>query len=273
MVNWWAAGASGFDIYGTNNITPKGNLVYTNGEVGTAFRLDGQTTCLPIAGGTEISPNWTLCMWYFHQRSRNPSVCILGDQTYAIKVEQWSNTDEVGISQSGVADYLFSPAYTIPINVWTHLSFVANSSTVTLYTNGVMEGTVSASSFKLPRSYVGADMFSAVSGVFSDFSLGGLDEIQIFTNALSASQILSIYNAGHAGLVRAPQFTAITNVTGSQVQLNLIGQTGKSINLLSSTDLLNWSTLGTVSNPTGATNYTDSATASPQKFYQATQKY
>lgn len=272
MVNWWAAGANGYDIYGTNNITPKGNLLYTNGEVGTAFRLDGETTCLPVSGGAEISPNWTLCLWLYHVRSRCTAASILGDQTYAIKVEQYSNTDEVGISESGVGDYVFSPACIVPFDVWTHLAFVANSSTVTLYTNGIQEGTVSASNFMLPRSYLGADMFPAV-GAFADFASGNLDEIQVFTNALTASQIKAIYNAGSAGLVRAPQFTGITNFYNGQVQLNLIGQTGKAITLLSSTNLSNWSTLGTVSNPIGVTNYTDAAAVSPQKFYQATQKY
>jgi len=273
MVNWWAAGGNGFDIYGTNNFTPAGHMYYTNGEVQTAFHFDGQTTCLPVSGGTEISPNWTASMWIYHTRSRCDAASVLGDQTYAIKVEQYSNTDEVGISESSAGDYVFSPAYTIPFNVWTYLAFVANSTNVILYTNGVQEGTVTASNFKLPRSYIGADNFSTISGVFADFMAGAVDELQIFTNALAASQIKAIYNAGSAGLVRAPQFTSVTNLNSGQVQLNVIGQTGKTITLLSSTNLFNWSTLATVSNSTGATNYTGSTTPSPQTFYQATQKY
>ena len=105
-----------------------------------------------------------------------------------------------------------------------------------------------------------------------DCNAGALDEIQVFNRALSASEIKSIYNAGSAGLVRAPQFTAVTNLNSGRVTLGLIGQTGKSITLRSSTNLVNWSSAATISNPTGATNYTDT-TASSQKFYQATQKY
>ncbi len=272
MVNWWAAEGNGDDIYGTNNASPNGNMVYTNGKVGLAYRLDGSTTYLPVTGATEFAPNWTACMWVYHMRSKCTAATLLGDQTYALKIEQYSNTDDVGISHSGVADYLFSPAYFAPLNTWTHLAFVGTSSAVTLYTNGVQEGTVTVSGFDLPRSFIGVDEFSTISGVYSDFTSGALDEIQIFNRALSASEIKSIFNAGSAGLVRAPQFTSITNLGNGQITLNLIGQTGKPITVKSSPDLINWSTAGTVQNNTGATNFTGSTTAG-QQFYQATQKY
>ncbi len=273
MVNWWVAEGNGADIYGTNNVTPNGGVVYTNGEVGMAFRFDGLTTSLPIIGGTELSPNWTASMWYFHTRSRCTAATLLGDQTYAIKVEQYSNTDEVGISHAGVADYLFSPVCAIPFNTWTHLTFVATSTGVTLYTNGVQEGTVTVSSFKLPRSYIGADLFTGIQNAFSDFAAGQLDEVQVYNRALTASEINSIFLAGKAGLVRAPQFTGISTNGNGQVQLNLIGQTGKAITINTSTDLLNWAQIGVISNQFGATNYTDSNVSGPLKFYQTTQKY
>ncbi len=268
MINWWTADGNFNDIYGVTNLSPNGGLSYTNGEVGLAYRFDGSSAYMTSSGG-EIAPPWTICGWIYHQRAPTASAALAGDKTYALKVEQWSNTDEVGISHSGVADYLFSPAYTLPLNTWTHVAFVASSSTVTLYANGVQKGTVSATGFDLPRGFFGVDTFS---GSPSDYLSGAVDELQIYTNALTASQISSIFNAGSAGLVRAPQFTSITNLNNGQITLNLIGQTGKPITVRSSPDLINWSTAGTVQNNTGATNYTDTA-APGQKFYQATQKF
>ncbi len=273
MVNWWTGDGNGYDIYGTNNLTSIGNLVYTNGEIGSAFRLDGQTTGFPVPGGSEIAPNWTACMWIFHQRSKCTAATLLGDKLYAIKVEQYSNTDEVGISHSGVADYLFSPAYIVPLSQWTHLGFVATTTGVTLYTNGVQEGTVTVSGFALPRTYIGADQFSAVTNVLSDFMMGGLNDIQLFNRALTAAEIKSIFNAGTNGLVRAPQFTSMTTNSSGQFQLNLIGQTGKAITVNTSTDLLNWVQAGVISNQFGATNYLDPDISEPAKFYRATQPY
>jgi Concanavalin A-like lectin/glucanases superfamily len=221
---------------------------------------------------SEIAPPWTVSTWVYRQNAPGASSTLLGDQTYALKLEQYNTTREVGISHSGVADYLFSPAYTIPLNKWTHLAFVATSSTVTLYANGVQEGTVSATNFELPRAYLGADWFTTLAGIYTDFMLSSVNDLQIYNRALSASEISSIYNAGSAGLVRAPQFAGITNLNSGQIQLNVVGQTGKPITINSSPDLVSWSTAATVQNNTGATNYTDS-TAAGQKFYQATQKY
>ena len=271
MVNWWTGDGNANDIYGVTNPAPFGGIKYTNGEIGRAFYFNGSYQYMSN-NAAEMAPPWTVSVWVYRQNAPGVAASLLGDQTYALKLEQYNTTREVGISQSGVADYLFSPAYSVPLNKWTHLAFVATSSTVTLYTNGVQEGTVTASNFELPRAYIGADWFPDLAGIYTDFLKGGMNDLQLYSRALAASEIKSIYNAGSAGLVRAPQFTSVTNLNNGQVQLNLIGQTGKSISLRSSTNLLNWSSAATIANPTGATNYTDT-TASPQKFYQATQKY
>ena len=268
MVNWWTGNGNPNDIYGVTNLSPSGYLTYTNGKTGMAFDLDGSTAYMTNRA-SEIAPPWTVSAWVYRQNAPGVSSALMGDKTYALKLEQYNATREAGISWSAHGDYLFSPAYTIPQNTWTHLAYVATSSGVTLYTNGVQEGTVTVSSFQLPRTYIGVDTFS---GLPSDFMLGAVDDLQVYNRALAAFEVKSIYNAGSAGLVRAPQFTGVTNLANGQVQLNLIGQTGKSISLLSSTDLLNWASTATIANPTGATNYTDT-TASPQMFYQATQKY
>jgi GH25 family lysozyme M1 (1,4-beta-N-acetylmuramidase) len=271
LVNWWTGNGNPNDIYGVTNAVPFGGISYTNGEVGMAFYFDGSYAYMSN-NASEIAPPWTVSTWVYRQNAPGASSTLLGDQTYALKLEQYNTTREVGISHSDVADYLFSPAYTIPLNKWTHLAFVATSSTVTLYANGVQEGTVSASNFELPRAYLGADWFTTLAGIYTDFLLGSVNDLQIYNRALSASEISSIYNAGSAGLVRAPLFNSVTNLNNGQIQLNVVGQTGKPITIKSSPDLINWSTAATVQNNTGATNYTDS-TAAGQKFYQATQKY
>jgi hypothetical protein len=100
--------------------------------------------------------------------------------------------------------------------------------------------------------------------------LGSLDEILVFHRALGSAEIGTIYSAGGVGLVRAPEFTGIGPGGDGQILLSLRGQTGKTLTLYSSTNLLDWNFLSTFPNPSGATQYQDSAT-SPQEFYRATQ--
>lgn len=271
MINWWPGNGNPNDIYGVTNAALFGGITYTNSKVGLGFSFNG-TSSYMSNNAAEIAPPWTVSTWVYRQNAFGASSTLLGDQTYALKLEQYNTTREVGISHSGVADYLFSPAYSVPLNKWTHLAFVATSSAVTLYTNGVQEGTVSASGFDLPRAYIGVDWFSTVAGIYSDYLLGDVNDLQIYTRALAAPEIASIYNAGSSGLVRAPEFIGINNLGNGQILLNLIGQTGKPITVRTSTNLINWSSAATVQNSAGAANYINPA-SSTQKFYQATQEY
>lgn len=268
MVSWWPAEGNGIDIYSGNNLTPNNGLSYTSGKVGMAFHFDGSTGYLTPATTTSVSPNWTVCMWINRQNASGVSAALMGDSTYAIKLEQYNGTREVGITQSGVADYLFSPAYTVPVGTWTHLAFVGTSTTVTLYANGVSKGTITASSIPMPRGCIGADLLA--NGTPTDYMLGSLDEIQTFNRALSATEIANIYSAGAAGLVRAPQFTSVSSPNSGQIQLNLRGLTGKNINILTSTDLVTWVSLGAIANPTGTATYVGSTTNTWQ-FYRTSQ--
>jgi len=165
----------------------------------------------------------------------------------------------------------------VPQNRWTHLALVDSGSQLLLYTNGVLASgqlysnsvaIVTPAGIPLPRACIGADELA--NGNQTDFMLGSLDEIQTFHRALSAGEIAAIFAAGSSGLVRAPEFTGVSVNGSSQVQLNLRGLTGKSFTLYDSTDLVNWSSLGTILNPTGAVQYLNSA-AQPDNFYRATQ--
>jgi hypothetical protein len=122
----------------------------------------------------------------------------------------------------------------------------------------------------LPRGYLGAT-YVASGNRFVDYLLAGMDEVLCFNRALSGSAISAIYAAGAAGLVRSPEFTAITLLGNNQVQLNLRGLTGKSFTIYSSSNLSNWSPLGTIPNPTGAAQFLDSAASGSQTFYRARQ--
>ncbi|HTB84756.1 MAG TPA: GH25 family lysozyme [Candidatus Sulfotelmatobacter sp.] len=267
LVDWWTGDGNFNDLAGTNDLVPNGNLAYTSGVVGPAFEFDGSSSYLLTPDATEIPAGWTACFWVNRQNAPGSSAALMGDDTYALKLEQYNGTRMAGISQAGVADYLFTPNYTVPVGVWTHLAFVGNSLGVTLYTNGVRAGSVSVANFPLPRTCIGADLLS---GSTSDLMLGGLDEIQVFNRVLLGPQIASIYAAGSAGLVRAPEFTGLAPAGAGQVRVNLRGLTGRSFSIYVSTNLMNWSLLSTNSNPTGAVQFID-ATVSPQKFYRATQ--
>ncbi len=269
MVNWWPADGSPVDIYSHVNGSPQ--PAYAPGTTGQAFSFDGNTSVINISA-PELPVPWTACMWVNRQNSPQTSAALLGDNTYSLKLEQYNNTRNVGFTQLSVADYVLSPPYSVPVGVWTHLAFVGTSGGVSLYVNGVLTSSL-ANSIPLPRSYIGATYVTSP-GKYIDFMLGSLDEIMIFNRALSVGEIVSIYSAGSAGLVKAAQFTTVTPTAPGQVTFGLQGQTGKNISLYSSPDLSHWSFFGAVANPSGATQFIDNNVSNnAQIFYRASQPY
>ena len=268
LVNWWTANGNFIDIIGGDNGTPMGNLYFSTGEVGEAFHMDGSTTIITTSAG-DLAVPWTVCRWVNRQNTPGDSGGLLEDGTYALKLEQYNGTHEVGISKSLAYDAIFSPAYTVPVGTWTHLAFVGTSSGTTLYANGVVKGSLT-NSIPLPREYIGATYVPSSSD-YVDFMLGSLDEIMVFNKALTAAQINSIYTAGSAGLITAPAITGISVPTNGSFQLGFEGLTGRNFTIQSSPDLTNWTSVSTISNPGGTNQFTDSAATNAQGFYRVLQ--
>ena len=275
LVSWWPGDSNSIDIYGNNNAIPNGNLYYAAGKVGAAFHFDSSTSYLTPTTTSELSPNWTLCMWVNRQNASGTSASIMGDTTYALKLEQYNGTRQIGITKSGVADYVFHCS--LPQNTWTHLALVNSGSAISVYSNAVLVTStlysngvaiVTPSGIPLPRGCIGGDLLA--NGSLTDPMLGSLDEIQIYSRALSATEIGNIYNAGGAGLVRAPEFTGVSDTGGTQIQLNVRGITSKNLKIYTSTDLMTWTLLGSVANPNGSITYPGSIT-NGQQFYRVSQ--
>ena len=110
-----------------------------------------------------------------------------GDTTAGIKYEQWNNTGTYGATIFGVVDLDFGVA-TAP-GEYTHLAFVSDANSTTLFVNGVEEGVVNE-----PISLSGlvgiGHAISAEdgSGSFDNFD-GSIFGVAIYDKALSAAEI------------------------------------------------------------------------------------
>lgn len=270
MVDWWPADGNCIDIFGSLNGASSGGFYYSPGKSGEAFHFDGSTAYVTI-GGAEIPPPWTVCLWVNYSHTPQSSAGLLEDGNYALKLEQTGNPNHaVGISQAGHLDSSFN--YAAPTNTWVHLTFVANSTFVELFANGVFKDSIKTNNLPLPRAYIGAGYVSNLDK-HVDFMLGNIDDLMIFNRALTDAEITAIYNAGAAGLIRAPQITGI-KATNGQVAIGLKGFTGKNFTIYSSTDLKAWTPLGTIANISGTNSYTISnITNQPHTFYRVSQPY
>jgi len=267
LIDWWPADGNPHDIFGANSGTPQGGFSYAPGKQALAFHFDGASACLNT-GAASVAPPWTACLWVNRQNAPSSGAALMSDGTYELKLEQYNGTRQVGLTHFGVGDYSFG--YIAPAGVWTHLAFVGTTSNTLLYANGTLQGTLTNTA-PLPRAYLGAG-YVASSARFVDFMLGDVDEVLLFNRALAPSEISGIYAAGSAGLCRAPEFTGAKPAGNGQLQLQMRGQTGKNFTLYATSNLLNWASLASLPNPTGAVLYLDAAaTNAPRRFYRLSQ--
>lgn len=269
MVDWWPADGNCNDVFGPLNGSSQGGFYYVPGKSGEAFHFDGSTAFI-ITGSTEIPPPWTVCMWVNYSHTPQTSAALLEDSNYAIKLEQsGSPTHALGLSQG--TNYIFSFNYSAPTNTWVHLAFVGHTNFIEVFANGVFKDSVKTN-IPLPRAYIGAG-YASNSARSVDFMFGSMDDLMIFNRALSGAEISSIYNAGAAGLIRAPQISGVQTTNG-QLAIGLKGFTGKNFTIYSSTNLQTWTPLGTIANTNGTNTFIVSNVINqPPTFYRASQPY
>ena len=189
MLAWWRGQETATDTLGNHDGTLEGGLGFAPGKAGMAFSFDGVDDSF-LLSGSATPLEWTVAVWVNRQDSPDNSAALLTGATSALKLEQFgSATRNVGLTSFGVADYTFN--YSAPVGTWVHLAFVKSGLQTLLYVNGELADTLSAI-VDLP--------FTRIGGPTSDRLKGQLDEVQVFSRALSASEVAAIYNTGEAGL-------------------------------------------------------------------------
>lgn len=124
-----------------------------------------------------------------------------------LRLRQNPNTGQVGMTQLGVADYIFSPPVNAPETA-AHLAYVWNGTgTMSLYVNGVLSGTRSgvSGSFGLPN---GAGRLGANPSNGEGMS-GTIYRVTCYDSALSADLLLR-HGEAFLGVKKAPVIQSFT---------------------------------------------------------------
>jgi len=178
-------GVSTADASGNGRVGILDNVAWSVGRVGNGLHFTGGAERVNIDAGT-IPPSWSAAMWIKREDSPNLESRIMDCQAgdtfgTSLRLEQFNPADRVGFTTYNIQDYFFD--YIAPVNTWTHLTFVGTASGTSLYANGTLIGTHPAS----------VSLFVAKLGSFSINAMKGiLDEVQVYSRALTAAEILSL---------------------------------------------------------------------------------
>jgi alpha-tubulin suppressor-like RCC1 family protein len=234
LVSWWPAEGSALDSAGGNNGTLMNGTGFTNGEVGTAFNLNGANNFVlvnPASTNLDVGQGdgFTIEGWV------NPTT--LANDLPFVEYEKSLGTfngSDVGVhfyvsvqsspgslyanivETNGVVGHqITSPAGLVTTGVWQHIALSYSKATGmgTIYLNGAVVVQQNLGSFTSQTSFtnilIGArTTYGSIASPSIKFA-GKLDEVSVYNRALSASEIQAIYNAGSAGKC-APVTTACT---------------------------------------------------------------
>ena len=230
LVGWWPGESNAVDIIGTNNGTLNGGAGYTNGEVGTAFNLNGSSAFVSIPDAPELRPaTLTIEAWVlFNSLDSTGSGGSPAGQQYIVFKQNTlgSNFDGyyLGKERGSGGDYFVFAVNSaagakaevdsppgLTTNVWYHIAGVRGSNYVQLYVNGLYIGQTNASS---PQDYGSLPLYFGTTGQTNwDHKLNGsLDEVSLYNRPLASNEIAAIYAAGAAGKYRDADYDGRSDI-------------------------------------------------------------
>ncbi len=144
------------------------------------LRFNGASNFVEL-NGKDLQPPYTVeCLVSRNKVSTYSSLLTSGDYESGIRLEQYNNTNKIGLTKKGKFDVLFD--YELPVGKLTHIALVADSAHTSLFVDGKFIQRIDKS-IPLPLSQIGldADGFGTLNAT--------LDEMRMWDMELSPETI------------------------------------------------------------------------------------
>lgn len=171
------------------------------GKVGTAARFNGTTNQITVPDSPSLRLNqFTIALWVYpteEQTNYQPLVVkedsAGNNRNYGLYIYPSSMQVRYSAWKSDCATKLAATSTgQLTLNAWNHVAFTYDGTTETLYLNGALDSSYAASSPALCQAAVPVKL-GMENSAFMPFS-GMLDDVQIFNQALTASEVSNLYN-------------------------------------------------------------------------------
>ena len=225
ILAWWRGEGNASDTIGTNAGTLIGGAGFNTGEVGQGFSFDGTSSYVSIPNSellNAIASRLTVELW-FQANTTNANVNWAGivakgntswrlQATYGAKVLTFSATGTSGGDLQGTRN--------VNDGQWHHVAGVYDGTNMFLYVDGTLDVSKPATGLIAQNNYpvaIGANA-NPPSGANYLFD-GSVDEVALYTRALSANEIFAIYIAGSLGKCYTPIPPTITTQPASRTNV------------------------------------------------------
>jgi hypothetical protein len=213
LVGWWTGDGNSPttapDIAGTNPGTLNGGVTYAAGEVGNAFKFDGnpnKSSYVNIPDAPSLDSTTGTWDFWFNTTQNQQYVGVVGksdsgSSINGITMQLFQGHARVEVKGPGPTLLLEPMTPILNDGQWHQMTLTFQSGgTVILYIDGQARAMGTAPTFSF-----GANdplRFGVMTDSFWTPYSGLLDEVQVFNRALSAPEVQAIFSAGTAGLTK-----------------------------------------------------------------------
>jgi hypothetical protein len=226
IVGWWAAEDNADDETGVNPGSLQSGATFAAGEVGDAFSLDGVAAYISVPQSVSLDvgtgDGFTIECWISPaDLSDGHALVEWNDASGHIGVQFWISVPGYGgvgsifgniVDDSGTDHIFASSSGTLMLNTFQHvaLSYNRTNGVAKIYYNGAVVTSQNFGIF-IPQTSYGLYFGTRISGGNpGGYYAGLLDELTIYSRALSDTEVASIANAGIAGKCRMAAPVIIT---------------------------------------------------------------
>jgi hypothetical protein len=218
-VSYWPADGNANDAVGSNDAVLRGNATFASGVVGQAFSLDGANGYIEVPDSPSISIRGPLTLearvklnTIDVQQGVIEKYNVPGTDGYLFRIIGGKLGAAVCDATLQGAQHPVTGATTVTTGVWHHVAAVYDGTTLEVYLDGILDGSVPAD---FPPTDGSASLKIGARGDDANTRLDGLiDEVRIHARALSASEIQASAGTGYS-------CSCAVGFTGTNCEVNI----------------------------------------------------
>ncbi len=192
---------------GCGSLNATGTITVSGSSAGAALNFDGINDFVAInnsAVGNFGTSNYSIEFWV--KKTASGRYPVISKRTTCNNEVFWQvtiNSSNFVEFEEGINYHSLTSTSTITLNTWTHIAVVRQGTNKSIYINGVLSGSTSTAPANNHSSNTTAIRFGrdACSGTFADWFKGELDEVRIWTKALTSTEIQESRNCEIFGTV------------------------------------------------------------------------